>query len=323
MNQARRSTLIWRSIADSYTLFGFLRQTPDVQSAVSKMFSHGDLWLDTTLLLPLFAETLLSPDRRQYSQLLLGARRPASSYMSFQAVIEEIERHMNRALTYAHGGWDFWEGRAPFLYSVFALERTSQRYFCRLARFVPRNSASGGRYRSLSEYGVRRRVTSLQDAVDSTPEAFRREVQEYWREIQEARREGDVAIRLADHDSESYLGVRWKRLAERSLPLGYSTWWISLDRQARIANERIARRINASVEPQLVMSPDFLLHSLTVGPARRALGKPLRAPATGNDGYERPRATSGRAYRTSRQGTRRAQGLAGILGGEESSRRSA
>jgi hypothetical protein len=122
------------------------------------------------------------------------------------------------------------------------------------------------------EFGVE--VTSLQDAVDSTPEAFRREVQEYWREIQEARREGDVAIRLADHDSESYLGVRWKRLAERSLPLGYSTWWISLDRQARIANERIARRINASVEPQLVMSPDFLLHSLTVGPARRALGKP-------------------------------------------------
>ena len=39
-----------RSLADSYTLLAFLKQTPDVQGAVEKMFSHGMLWLDATVI---------------------------------------------------------------------------------------------------------------------------------------------------------------------------------------------------------------------------------------------------------------------------------
>lgn len=39
-----------RSLADSYTLMAFLQITPDVQKAVEKMFSNGNLWLDTTII---------------------------------------------------------------------------------------------------------------------------------------------------------------------------------------------------------------------------------------------------------------------------------
>ena len=62
-------------LADSYTLFAFLRETPDVQRAVVKMFSHGELWLDTTVLLPLFAEILLPEDRKAVHAVVLGGRR--------------------------------------------------------------------------------------------------------------------------------------------------------------------------------------------------------------------------------------------------------
>jgi hypothetical protein len=52
-----QSYLRW--LSDSYTLFAFLQVAPDVQDAVKKMFSHGELWLDTSLLLPLFAEQMV------------------------------------------------------------------------------------------------------------------------------------------------------------------------------------------------------------------------------------------------------------------------
>lgn len=32
-----------RSLADTYTLFAFMRETPDVQSAIVKIFSDGDI----------------------------------------------------------------------------------------------------------------------------------------------------------------------------------------------------------------------------------------------------------------------------------------
>lgn len=37
-----------REIADGYTLFGFLRAVPDVQKVVQKLFSEGEIWIDTS-----------------------------------------------------------------------------------------------------------------------------------------------------------------------------------------------------------------------------------------------------------------------------------
>ena len=59
-----------RSKADAHTLFAFLGQTPDVQSAVSKMFSHGTIWLDTTIVLPLIAETLIPDEQQRFTRML-------------------------------------------------------------------------------------------------------------------------------------------------------------------------------------------------------------------------------------------------------------
>lgn len=56
-----------RALVDAYTLLAFLQETPDVQKAVKKLFSYGEVWLDTNILLPLFAERLFEEESRQYT----------------------------------------------------------------------------------------------------------------------------------------------------------------------------------------------------------------------------------------------------------------
>lgn len=88
-----------RRLADAYTLFAFLQQTPDVQKVVVQMFSDGDLWLDTSVLLPVFAETLLDePLRRHYTITLRAAREAGLRLFVTDGVIEELESHLYRSL---------------------------------------------------------------------------------------------------------------------------------------------------------------------------------------------------------------------------------
>jgi len=81
-----------RSLADSYTLLAFLRQTPDVQKAVEKMFSVGKIWLDTSIVLPLIAETLDEDDLSGRFTRMIGAAREAGLELYVTSgVLEEIE----------------------------------------------------------------------------------------------------------------------------------------------------------------------------------------------------------------------------------------
>ena len=108
-----------RSLADSYTLLAFLEQTPDVQSAVGKMFSHGEVWLDTNVVLPIFGE-VLSPEHERRFQLMVGAASEAGlSLRATPGVIEEIERQMNRSLACSRSAPGEWQGDLPYLASVY------------------------------------------------------------------------------------------------------------------------------------------------------------------------------------------------------------
>lgn len=118
-----------RSLADSYTLMAFLQQTPDVQRAVEKMFSHGTLWLDTTVLLPLIADTLVSEpgSRGRFTRMIDTALEVGLKLFVTPGVIEEIERHMNRALTCSRMPYSQWQGAIPYLF---------ERYILVVARFI-------------------------------------------------------------------------------------------------------------------------------------------------------------------------------------------
>ncbi|NTW99657.1 MAG: hypothetical protein HGB35_06980, partial [Geobacteraceae bacterium] len=106
-----------RSLSDAYTLLAFLKQTPDVQDAVEKMFSYGMLWLDATVVLPLLADTLAESDeeRGRFSRMIEAAQEAGLKLFVTPGVIEEVERHMNKALTCAHMTYSQWEGSIPYL----------------------------------------------------------------------------------------------------------------------------------------------------------------------------------------------------------------
>ena len=74
-------------LADAYTMFAFLRQAPDVQKVVVSMFSGGDIWLDTSMILPLLAETLLDePQDRYYPHSLKRRKMSAYGFLSRMAL---------------------------------------------------------------------------------------------------------------------------------------------------------------------------------------------------------------------------------------------
>ena len=79
--------------------------------------------------------------------------------------------------------------------------------------------------------------------------------------------------RLVQHDVENYVGVVERRRTEEVSPLGYSAWWLTIDRLARQVDESIKSELRYDAPPSPVMSADFLVNYLAVGPIRARVRK--------------------------------------------------
>ena len=275
-----------RAFADAYTLFAFMRETPDVQAAMVKMFSTGDIWLDTSVVLPLFAEELLdSAEGRLYSNLLKATREAGLNLYVTGGVVEEIYSHFKRCEAYARRATGTWDGRVPFLAAAFALTgRSLTELPSWLVRFRgdERPEDDIADYMA-EEFGIQRQ--DLQQAAEEAPIELRAAVQEIWHEAHERRRASGasssdpmITHRLVDHDVENYLGVARRRRGERESPFGYTSWWLTLDRVAPGVKAKLALQLPASDVPASpVMTPDFLANYLAVGPVRNKLARSTEA----------------------------------------------
>ena len=273
-----------REIADGYTLFGFLRAVPDVQKAVRKIFRNGQIWLDTSVLLPVMAETLLFPEEQIVSRLLRAGSDAGIDFRVTSGVIEELERHINRCITYVRRQTGAWVGGVPFLYAMFALSgRHSDafiswiEYFCGKQR--PREDIADY---LLNEWGVE--VEDLSELVDATSEELRWEVERIWRAAHEARRltgvldyDNYVIDRLVKHDVECFLGVLEKRKMKSDTELGYVHWWLTFDKTVRDFEQKLKASLGPSAPAAPVISPDFLADYLAVGPIRAHVSKATEA----------------------------------------------
>jgi hypothetical protein len=278
-NPGDKSHRYLRSLADTYTLLAFLRETPDVQSAITKMFSHGDFWLDTSVVLPVFADDLLPPAGRQFTKLLVAARNSGLKLRITPGVLEEIDRHINRCMAYARSFSD-WTGKVPFLFEKYSLSgRPVNGFSSWLENFRGQVRPEDDIADYLQRFfGIE--VISLEEQADAAPSDLRHAVQEIWHEAHEARRnsfwaELDAlsAQRLVKHDVENYLGVVVRRNAERGSPFGFSSWWLTLDRIAFDVANRLKGRIDGRVPSSPVLSPDFLVNYLAFGPIRSRIPK--------------------------------------------------
>lgn len=269
-----------KRLADSYSLMAFLRETPDVQSAVSKMFSHGEIWLDTSLLLPLLAEELLEPSERSFENMVAAAREAAVKLYVTPGVIEEVCAHINRCNAYQHNR-DRWVGRVPFLYTAHAINATHGSHFASwIERFVGdlRPAEDIAEYLQ-DEFGIN--VMSLVDEVEKADSDLRYAIKEEWIAVHENRRQREkqnhdehLTLRLAEHDTENYLGVMQRRSGVAGTsPFGHAAWWLTMDSAARPIHDQITKRLNNKPPESPVMSPDFLVNYLAFGPVRRQVSK--------------------------------------------------
>lgn len=274
--------LYLRSLSDTYTLLAFLKQTPDVQSAVEKMFSHGKLWLDASVVLPLLADTLAGSEdeRGRFSRMIEAARDAGLDVFVTKGVIEELERHMNKALTCARLTNGRWEGAVPYLLQRYVGSGRSTASF---ASWLDNFRGETRPLQDIADYlfdqfGISERSLEAESMAVS-PE-LRYALQQLWYERYARRMErygvalDDVVItRLTNHDIECYCGVIELRKQEKPSPFGYSAWWLTVDRQAFDLKNKLRPLMKEPPPDSPVMSADFLVNYLAFGPARRRVTK--------------------------------------------------
>ena len=250
-----------RRSADAYTLLAFLRAAPDVQRVVEKLFSHGRVWLDTSIVLPAMAESLLRREQQRFSSLLRLAQDAGLELRVTPGVVEELERHLHRSLV-CQRTHEPWKGRIPFMLSVYT---ASGEPLSDYPRWVEQFAGASRPEDDIAAYlidvfGVE--MEALEEDSSGAGEELRWAVQEIWQAAHTRRRGEELdqitLNRLIAHDVENYVGVIARRRHEGDSPLGYTSWWLTLDPTAfaarRLLQERLGGRIPDSpvvVDPRI------------------------------------------------------------------------
>lgn len=264
-----------KNLADAYTLLAFLKQTPDVQSAVHKMFSHGEIWMDTSMVLPLMAEDLVEEERRQFRHLIQVAHTIGLKLRITDGVLEEVEAHIHRASVCANSRPGDWRGSIPYLLAYYvSIGRGLQGFSSWLEKFRGEVQPIQDIADFLHHFFGIERQDIAQDAT-KLEEDFRLAIKEEWTNVHMERRHrnGDdidpnLALRLAEHDTENYAGVIQRRKQEGASALGFTSWWLTLDHMAFVINKKISQRLGNRLVLSPAMSADFLTNYLAFGPLR-------------------------------------------------------
>ena len=265
-----------RRLADGYTMFAFLRQTPDVQKVVLKLFAEGDIWLDTSVILPVMAETLIDdPRRRHYTSLLQAARDADLKLKVTPGVIEEAERHLNRALIFSKNLYDIWRGDVPFLYSAYALTGRSRSEFGEWAENFRGDTYPIEDVKEYLESEHQVEYADLREPASTLDADIRNAIEEYWSDVHAVRRnrfqsdyDAFATDRLIEHDVVNCSGVIALRQKVGVSSIGQHYWFLTLDRPAYAMSSALREKLGAKSPTSPVLSPDFLVELLRLGPLR-------------------------------------------------------
>ncbi|WP_346151520.1 hypothetical protein [Streptomyces labedae] len=272
-----------RRLADGYTLFSFLRQTPDVQKVVVNLFSEGDFWVDTSVVLPMIAETLIEdPSQRHYTTIFKAAADAGIRLFVTDGILEEVERHLNRCLQFSRTEVRLWNGAVPFLYAAYTLSGRARAGFVEWLENFRGSVRPVEDVRIYLEEELLIHQKNLTEEAGSAPIGLRSAVQEVWNEAHEKRRrqresEWDPVItqRLVAHDVETTVGVIQLRNRGASSPMGHKYWLVTLDKVAFRLKWELSRRLDEAPSSP-VLSPDFLSQFLRLGPLRTAIEREQR-----------------------------------------------
>jgi hypothetical protein len=276
LNPSDQTREYLRLLSDAYTLFAFLSETPDVQAATKKLFGNGEIWFDTSALLPVFTEQALPEGLRPFTALLLQARAAGLKLLVSPGVIEEIERHFNRCMTYLRS--TNWNGDVPYVYSRYLLAGGARDSFGSwLEQFqgTSRPEEDIALYLA-EEFGVEVTAPPLPDNLD---DELIDKITDYWKQVHDKRRPNEgfsiSTNRLAEHDIEVCLAVLSKRKKDLGhAALGHSSWWLTLDSWAWKMIHELGLQQELKHTPTI--SIDFLLRYLAFGPRRDRVARVAR-----------------------------------------------
>lgn len=106
-----------RYLSNSYILYLFLNKTESIKTLTSKLFTKGNIWIDTTVLLPLLSEKFLSEDMQRMTQIFKHCTKAGINLYTTLGVIEEICTHLQNCVVCALKS--DWRGKPPFLYEEY------------------------------------------------------------------------------------------------------------------------------------------------------------------------------------------------------------
>ena len=268
-----------RRLSNSYTLLSFLKETPDVQSATRKLFSHGIIWLDTTVVLPIFAEQLEDdPIQRRFTRIFESCYRAGIELRVTSGVIQEIISHMNTALTCSQYAPSEWRGRIPYLYYQYLCTGQQPNGFCNwLNLFRGDERPEDDIAQFLKEFSEIKRE-DLGEEAKRVNDKFRWSAERLWSDAHKKRRretqsDEETTKHLIKHDLETYLGVIGLRQTEDVTELGFRHWLLTLDSIAWKIRDLLREEFPDRIPPSPLLSLFFLVNNLTFGPGRRFTAK--------------------------------------------------
>lgn len=279
----------FRSLSDAYTLLAFLKQTPDVQGIVKKMFSHGSIWLDTTIVLPLLSEFLIEESEtpreiKRFTLMINSAKNAGLKMYVTPGVIEEVERHINRSIRCSEISLSSWNGSIPFLFAKYMETGRSGSWFKRWTENFCGDSRPTDDISEYldDQYGIKTR--SLETECRAAPDDLKNSLNVILHENYKNRQvrfgyilDENSINRLVQHDIECYAGVTQLRSQEKSSPFGYDAWWLTVDRKTFGMHKTLASYMHSKPPSSPVMSADFLIDYLAFGPERQKIPKATEA----------------------------------------------
>ncbi|WP_409437604.1 hypothetical protein [Mycobacterium sp. SMC-14] len=257
-----------RKLLDSYTVLAMVKSTPDVQKALRKVFTGGQIWLDTSVILPLMAEEL-HPDRTPMRDLVKACRLSEVRLFVTTGVIEEVNAHLTSCVAAARSTRSS-SYRIPFLLSEYMLNGHPRNGF---ASWQEDFRGADEPLLDIEEYlrvefDIVRQ--DLRDAVDAASDELRIAAQDYWREEQQKRRDGSGIDsthldRLVAHDVENSVGVIQLRGRSNPGPTGYQQWWLTTDRLAKGLSAALTFALDEPIASP-VIDPGFLAQLMRFRP---------------------------------------------------------
>ncbi len=276
----KSAQLYLKRLANSYTLLSFLNQTPDVQNATKKLFSRGTVWLDTTVLLPLFAEQI-EADKQQgkLTNLFSICLKAGIEFRVTSGVIMEINAHMNNAVQCSKSTHGSWQGRIPFLYYQYLKTGQSPIEFRKWVSLFRGQERPDDDLLQFLKDSFKIKCEDLEEVARNVTDDVRWIADRLWTEAHKKRRKKTYQVDkettriLIKHDIETYLGVIALRQKEEVSELGYRHWLLTLDTIAWEIRDRLKEELKDKTPTSPLMSLSFLLNNLTFGQKRRIVGK--------------------------------------------------